>query len=417
MQGEIIAVGSELLLGQIANTNAAYLSRQAALLGVDIFRHTVVGDNKDRLRQLLIEALSRSEVILITGGLGPTKDDITRETIAETLGIPLIEDETSLLHIRQFFQQRGIAMSQNNQKQAMIPQGAVVLRNPSGTAPGFVVEKDGKEIVVLPGPPSELRMMFENSVVPYFKEKCQGEEKVILSRILKFWGIGESKIDEALSDLFEAGSNHSIAYLFQNCEVQVRITAKGKNSNEALRMIAGVEKIIRARIGKYLFGADDDTVAEIVGRELKEQKMKIAVAESCTGGLLGSLITDTPGSSEFFEGGFITYSNDAKQSMVGVSKKTIGEYGPVSQEAAAKMAEGAAKNSGAQIGISITGIAGPGGSEKDKPVGLVYIGLYWKGKTYVEKHLFMGSRERIKYSAAITALHVVRKFLQSGNHF
>ncbi|ERM92346.1 damage-inducible protein CinA [Caldanaerobacter subterraneus subsp. yonseiensis KB-1] len=407
MRGEIISVGTELLLGQIVNTNAKYLSERLALLGIDIYFHTNVGDNEERLKQCLKIAYERSELIITTGGLGPTVDDITKETIASFLNLPLVESEEAKQEIINFFERIGQKPTENNFKQALFPAGSKILPNKNGTAPGFILEKEGKIFVVLPGPPSELIPMFEEHVYPYLKRFTS---ETIKSRVLKIFGLGESKVEEMVRPLLQ-GSNPTVAPLVGDGYVTLRITAKGKEE-EVHEMISQVEKKIREILGDYIYAVDDEEMEKIVIKLLQKRGFTLATAESCTGGLLAKKITDVPGASKVFNLGVVTYSNEAKEKVLGVKKSTLDVHGAVSPETAKEMAENVRVLAKSDLGLSTTGIAGPSGGSPEKPVGLVYVGFATPEKTYVKKLMLSGNRDRIRTRSILHAFDMVRRYLE-----
>ena len=408
MDAEIIAVGSELLLGQIANTNAQYISQRLSSVGVNVYYHTVVGDNKERLLKALEIACKRANIIITTGGLGPTMDDLTKETIAEYLGMELMLHQPSAQAIREYFARRGRVMTENNLKQAMFPREAIVLPNAVGTAPGAIIEKDGKTFIILPGPPFEMQPMFENHVIPYL---AQRENQKIFSRVLRIYGIGESAVEEMIKDLLEKQTNPTIAPLAAYGEVTLRLTVKCPRSQDPLELIKPVEDEIRRRLGQAVYGIDDDRLETVVARLLKERGLTLAMAESCTGGLISNLLTDVPGISENLLETCVTYSNQAKINRLGVKHETLEAYGAVSPQTAQEMAEGILRTSGADIGLAVTGIAGPGGGTPEKPVGLVYIAIAMDGNVEVKSIYNQGDRKRIKLSTANTALDLLRRKL------
>lgn len=408
MDAEIIAVGSELLLGQIANTNAQYISQRLSSVGLNVYYHTVVGDNRKRLLSALEIACKRADIIITTGGLGPTMDDLTKETVAEFLGLELVLHQPSAQAIREYFSKRGRTMTENNLKQAMFPKEAIVLPNDVGTAPGAIIERDGKTFIILPGPPYEMQPMFENHVIPYLTRK---EDQTIFSRILRIYGIGESAVEEMIKDLLENQSNPTIAPLASYGEVTLRLTVKCHRSQDPLELIKPVEDEIRRRLGEAVYGVDDDRLETVVAKLLKEKGLTLAVAESCTGGLISNMLTDVPGISENLLEACVTYSNQAKIKRLGVKPETLEAYGAVSPQTAQEMAEGILKTSGADIGLAVTGIAGPGGGSPEKPVGLAYIAIAAGNHVEVNCIYNQGNRKRIKLSTANTALDLLRRKL------
>ncbi len=406
MTVEIICVGTELLLGNIVNTNAAFLAEKCAALGLSSYFQVVVGDNRERLVQTIRTAMERADIVLLSGGLGPTGDDLTKEAAAEAFGRRLVEDETSRRQIEAYFAQRGITPTENNWKQALIPEGAKAIPNRNGTAPGIIMEENGKYAILLPGPPGELKPMFTDSVVPYLRTL---EDEVIESVTVKVVDIGESRAETMVSDLMENQSNPTIAPYAKTGEVHFRITARAAGSKEAQELIAPVAEELKNRFGSHIYTMEEDvTLEKAVADLLAEKKWTIATAESCTGGLLAARLVNVPGVSEVFHAGFITYADEAKQNLIGVKEETLKQYGAVSSKTAEEMAVGAAKAAGADAAVSITGIAGPDGGTKDKPVGLVYIGCYVDGKVRVEEYHFTGSRLKIRESVVAAALVLLR---------
>lgn len=408
MKCEILSVGTEILLGDILNTNSRYLSNELANLGIDVYYHQVVGDNRERILSALNEAFSRSDIIITTGGLGPTKDDMTKELVAEFLGMDMYLHEESLKKIEDYFKKMGRIPVKSNEKQAYFPKEAIILDNNNGTAPGAIFEKDGKAIIVLPGPPKEMEPMFNESVRKYL-ESLTGY--TIVSEVLRVFGIGESEAENKLQDLIDNGENPTIAPYAKEGEVIFRITAKGKNEDEARKLIKPLKEEVYNRLGNLIYNTGDVSIQETVGEMLVNKNMTIGVSESCTGGLVSAKLIEYPGISSVFLEGAVTYSNEAKMRTLNVKKDTLEKFGAVSEETAREMAEGIAKRCGARIGVSTTGIAGPGGGTEEKPVGLVYIGVYIDGETKVERHVFSGNRSAVRNKASMTALNMVRKSL------
>lgn len=407
---EIVSTGTELLLGQIVNTNAPYLARRLNELGFDALFQSTVGDNRVRMAQVLETALARADIVITTGGLGPTQGDITKEVAAELLGRPLSLHQPSLDRIKAFFAARRLQMTDNNVRQAMIPEGAVVLDNDRGTAPGVIVTAAGKTVIHLPGPPYEMEGMFEYSVVPYLGERF-GRQGVILSRVLRTYGLGESLMEERIKDYIKGQGNPTIALLARNMEIHVRLTAKAASEAEANALIDGLEDKLRARIGEYIFGHDEDTLEVVVGRQLADGKLTLALAESCTGGLVTSRITDVAGSSAYLLGTVVCYSNDIKVAAAGVPAATLADHGAVSRQTAEAMAAGIRERFAATVGVGITGIAGPGGAVPGKPVGLVYIAVAGPAGVVCHEHNFTGQRSGIKHRAALAALNHLRQYI------
>lgn len=410
MNAEIISVGTELLLGQILNTNEAFLSRELAKLGIDVYHRSVVGDNKERLKAEISGAFERCSLIILTGGLGPTGDDITREAAAEYFNLPLNIDKGVEEKLRGYFKYRHKSMPHTNIRQAMVPDGAVILDNKNGTAPGLIVEVEGKTAILLPGPPKEVEPMFAESVLPYL-ERFSDEK--LYSKDLRFFGIGESSLEITVADLIENISDPTMATYIDGTDVIIRLTTKSDSCENAMKKIAPISAEIKERLEKYYYGEDNDTMEQAVCRLLKEKDKTVATAESCTGGLIGEKLTNVSGVSEHYGFGFITYANEAKEGLIGVNKSTLDAYGAVSSQTACEMARGALEKSGADIAVSVTGIAGPGGGTDEKPVGLVYIGLAVKnGCCEAYKNIFGGTRTDVRQRAANTALNIIRLYLQ-----
>jgi nicotinamide-nucleotide amidase len=380
LKAELVFVGTELLLGEILNTNAQYLSQQLALLGIDLYHQQVVGDNAERLAAVFRQALGRCDVVIASGGLGPTMDDLTREVAAEVTGRPLETDQAILADLQAWFAGRGRTMAPNNARQAMVPRGATALLNDRGTAPGLLIPADdGKVVILLPGPPIELRPMFEQQVAPYLARQLGATPHVLVSRTLRFIDIGESALEDGLKDLIAAQGDPSIAPYAKTGEVHLRLATKANDQAAGLARIAPVEAEIRRRFGQHIYGVDGTSLEEAVGHLLLERGLSLAAAESCTGGLISKRITDVAGSSAYFGMGLVTYSNEAKMRLLGVPAATLEAYGAVSEETVRAMAEGALRTSGAGIAVAVSGIAGPGGGTPEKPVGTVCFGLAARG--------------------------------------
>lgn len=411
MVAEILSVGTELLLGQITDSNAAYLGRTLAGLGIDLYHKSTVGDNEGRILETLRRARDRADVIITSGGLGPTEDDLTKECIAKVFEEELVTDPASLEQLHEFFRRRGVPnMPARNAKQALIYQHGRPIPNPNGTAPGALLEKDGKIVISLPGPPNEMIPMVENHVVPLLLERLSGTRQYLVTRVLRFIGIGESAVDERLQDLL-AGTNPTVAPLAHTGEVHIRLGAKAVSLEAAEALIQPVEAEIRRRLGRFIYGIDRTTLEEAVVGLLIDRGRTVAVAESCTGGGLGSRLTSVPGSSAAFLGGFITYANAAKEALVGVPAALLESHGAVSAPVAEAMAAGARQRLGADYALSITGVAGPEGGTETKPVGLVYIGLAGpEGVRSTENH-FIGIREDVRRRSTQVALQMLREDL------
>ena len=408
MTAELISVGTELLLGNIVNTNAAFLARACAGLGLSVYYQTTVGDNPQRLEAAVRQALSRSDVVILSGGLGPTQDDLTKEITASVFGSALKEDAHTRERIQAYFDARGAKeIAENNWKQAMVPEGALVLDNENGTAPGLILEKDGKTAVLLPGPPGELIPMFRKAVYPYLHRK---QPEIIVSEMVKLCGIGESRAEQMIADLIEKQSNPTIATYAKTGEVHLRVTARAADREAAELLIKPVLKELGARFGEFIYTMEEKvTLEEAVASLLKEQGLTVTTVESCTGGLLAGRLVNVAGVSEVFKQGFVTYSNKAKRKLVGVKKATLREVGAVSERTAREMARGAVLATGADAAVSVTGIAGPDGGTEEKPVGLVFIGVSVRGQTWVQECHFTGNRARIREASVAAALTLLRK--------
>ncbi|MGC7872475.1 competence/damage-inducible protein A [Desulfosporosinus sp. SYSU MS00001] len=410
MKAEIVATGTELLLGETLNTSAHYLTGKLSSLGIEVDYHTTVGDNSERLEQVLRQAIDRSDLLVTTGGLGPTADDLTKELVAKVLNLEMEFDQSSLNNIKEFFGRRKAPMPSSNEKQAYFPKGSKILPNPIGTAPGAIIEKDGKTVIILPGPPFEMQPMFEHYALPELQRIIGPDSERMNERVLKVFGIGESAIEEVLNDLMHL-PKLSMALLAKRAEMHIRLVTRGTEatSQEALDSLNQTEDEIRKRLGDKIFGRDQETMIGIVGQTLKKNHLTISTAESCTGGLLGAALTQEPGSSEFYLGGVVSYSNSLKQQLLGVNEKTLQEFGAVSEEAAREMAEGIRRKSGSDLAISATGIAGPDGGSDLKPVGLVYIGFASAEKVYAKKFQFYGERESVRQLTVQAALNEIRQ--------
>ncbi len=401
---EILCVGTELLLGDIVNTNASYISRRLAALGIPVYRQAVVGDNPERMREAVAGSFARSDCLILTGGLGPTCDDITKEIVAEYFGLGLELNEEALERMKSYFSSTGRNMTKNNEKQAMAPKGARVLQNDWGTAPGFVIEEGGKTAILLPGPPIELEPMWRERVEPYLFERS---DSVIVSKNIHILGMGESAVEEKLYRMMTELTNPTVAPYAGNGEVRVRVSARAKDSETASAMCDGlIDEIRKTEVGEFIYGIDVDSIENALVTSLRERGMTLACAESCTGGLIAKRITDIAGCSDVFLGGCVTYAVDAKVKLIGVSRETIEKYGVVSAQTACEMARGVRLALGSDIGISTTGIAGPGGGTPEQPVGTVYIAVSTRdGETAKLLRLSpKRSREFIRICAATNAM-------------
>lgn len=411
MRAEIISVGTELLLGQIVDTDAAYLSKLLPEMGIDLHFRVTVGDNESRLADALRLALSRADVVFTIGGLGPTQDDLTKETVAKVLGDEMVMDQESADFMCEFFRSRGIEMPETNLKQAMAPVRGRVLANPLGTAPGAAFETEsGQVVIVLPGPPREFVPMVDERVVPYFKERFGEVSSIIKSRVLRIAGLGESSVEDKVKHLL-GSSNPTVAPLASPGEVHLRITAKAGSADEAKVMLDEMDSKLVAILGDRVFGRDRETLEHVVVHKLIDRGLKLAVAESCTGGLITSRITDVPGSSDALLLGVVSYSNQAKMEQLGVPEQLLIDHGAVSEQVARAMAEGVRRISRADVGISVTGIAGPGGGSIEKPVGLVYMALTSDKETIARRYQFSGTRVDIKLRSSQEALDMLRTVL------
>ncbi len=406
---EILSVGTEILLGDILNTNSRYLSVELAKLGISVLRHTTVGDNRERLAAALKTALERSDIVIATGGLGPTQDDITREVCCEVMGFELKLNDGIAAKIRNYFESKGIEMPESNLRQAYVPVGGTIFENNHGTAPGLGLKKGGKCVVILPGPPYEMAPMYHESVVPYLAEYSDG---AIVSHTVRTMGIGESAMAELVADLLE-NENPTVAPYAKKGEALLRVTAKADNAEQAERLCAPVIDEIKSRLGNYVYGIDSESIEQRVVELLKESGLTLATAESCTAGYIPKRITDIPGASSVFEYGAITYSNDVKQRVLGVKQETLDAFGAVSEQTATEMAAGIRRASGADIGIAVTGIAGPGNDGTDKPVGLCYIAINAENYEKYEKiETGKNDREYNRYVTASRALNLVRLYIE-----
>ena len=405
---ELISVGTELLLGDILNTDAQFLSKELAKMGISVMHQCTVGDNRDRLLSLLKEAAERSDIIILSGGLGPTPDDLTKEVSCEFFGKEMKLHEPSLDKIKEYFAAKGSVMAEINAKQAMLPEDCVIFPNNNGTAPGLAMEKDGTHILLLPGPPRELKPMFLECAVPYLK---QFSDKTIISHNVRTFGIGESAMSELVTDLLDS-QNPTVAPYAKDGEALLRVTAMAETEEEAENLCKPMLDEIGKRLGDYIYGIDYNCIEEAVVELLKENNMKIATAESCTAGMISKRITDIPGASSVFECGFVTYANSIKHKILGVSEADLKEYGAVSKPVAEQMAKGALKLSGADIAVAVTGIAGPDSDSTEKPVGLSYIALADKDRVWV-KELRTNRRDRDynRYVNASNALNMARMYI------
>ncbi|HEY5560999.1 MAG TPA: competence/damage-inducible protein A [Clostridiaceae bacterium] len=408
MKAEIISVGTELLLGDIVNTNSQYISRRLMDLGISVYHQSVIGDNEERLMEEYKLSFSRSEMIITTGGLGPTNDDLTKEVAAKYFNKKLILHDEVINNIKEYFKKRNIDMNESNKKQALFPEGCEIIPNDNGTAPGCIISENNKTIILMPGPPKEMMPMFEKYIVPYLEKLTDG---TIVSKVLRVSGIGESHMEEMVKDIIMEGDNPTIAPYAKDVEAILRITAKGKTKEECLSLIGPIEDRIREILKENIYATDETAIESVVGDMLIRNKLAIATAESCTGGLLAGRLINYPGISDVLKEGVITYSNEAKEKRLKVKHETLEAFGAVSSETAGEMARGIREVAEANIGMSTTGIAGPGGGSEEKPVGLVYIGLCINGNTITKRLLISGSRDKVRERSVFEALDFLRREL------
>lgn len=407
MTVEIIAVGTEILLGNIVNTNAAYLAEKCAGLGLSCYHQDVVGDNEERLSETIRLALTRADIILLSGGLGPTQDDLTKEAAAKVMGKELYLHEPSKEAIRQFFAERNMEITENNWKQAMVPEGCIVVENPGGTAPGIIMAENGKHVVLMPGPPGELIPMFERSIMPYLAGLTTG---VLYSQTVKICGVGESKAESMVEDLVNAQDNPTIATYAKTGEVHLRVTATAPDEKEAKKLVKPMVKELKGRFGNHVYTTDSEvTLEKAVVDLLVANKLTACTVESCTGGMLSARLINVPGVSEVFKSGYVTYSNKSKRKLLGIKKNILMKHGAVSEQIAREMAKTAATLARTDVSVSTTGIAGPDGGTPEKPVGLVYIGCNVCGRVTVKECHFHGTREKIRESTVSAALSLMRE--------
>ena len=382
MKTAILSVGTEILFGQIVNTNTVYLSQQMNMLGFDVMYHYTVGDNPKRVEEMIDLAFQDCDLILTTGGLGPTQDDLTKEVACKALDDTLVMMDDVLEEITKYFKTLGREMTENNKKQAIMPSRATVFHNDAGTAPGFALEKDGKYIICMPGPPREMKRMFQKSVVPFLQSMIDG---ALYYRQIRFFGIGESMLETQLLDLIDNQTDPTLATYAKEGECSLRIASKRATEEDAEHAVDEMLEKVKERVGHYIYSCDDEELAQVVADRLMEQGLTLSSAESCTGGMFASTMTDIPGISQCFDRGLVTYSNQAKMEELGVSAGTLEKFGAVSEETALEMVEGLKSVSGSDVCISVTGIAGPGGGSEEKPVGLVYIGFSYGDKKICKK--------------------------------
>ncbi len=406
MNAELISVGTELLLGEILNTDAQYLAQKLSESGIDVYHQVVVGDNEQRLRDAIMTALERSDIVITSGGLGPTQDDITKEIVCECMQEKLVLHQPSLDAMTEYFKRINKPMVKMNEKQAYMPENGIVMPNNNGTAPGAIIEKNGKIAIILPGPPNELKPMYEECVEPFLKSRS---EYIFVSKVLQIFGTGESSVAQKLDSLIKNSTNPTVAPYAKTAGVRLRITAKCRDDAEGQQLIKPVVEQICNILGDDIFCEGDKEINEVVSDMLRSRKMTISAAESCTGGLFVKMITDLAGSSDILNESIVTYANDAKIKYLGVKEETLAGYGAVSEQTAREMAEGICRQSGADVGVGITGIAGPGGGTPEKPVGLVYTAVCMCGDTEVKELRLNGSREKIRHSVCINVFDMIRR--------
>ena len=410
MKAEIISIGSEILRGQITDTNANFIAKKLVELGIDLEHISAVSDNPESLLSTLKLALQRSDLIITTGGLGPTEDDITYHTIARALNLKLIKYPEAEENLKKFFKKINRTISPSNLKQIYLPEGAKIIINQYGTAPAMILEKDNKIVCSFPGVPHEMKNLIEENLVPYLKEKFP-PSVIKKSKILKITGLGESSVNELIRDYINKQTNFSFGIYANPEDIQVQITTQAPTEKEVEKLLQSSVNQLTKILDNYVYGSNEETIEEVVGNLLKTKKLKVAVAESCTGGMMGEMITRIPGSSEYFQGGVISYNVRVKEDLLKVPSKVIKKYGEVSRQVAKLMAEGVQKYCHSNIGISITGIAGPGGATEKKKVGLVYMALADGKKTVAQKHQLFGNRQLIRLRSARRALNMLRMYL------
>ena len=410
MKAEIISIGSEILRGQISDTNSNFIAKKLVELGIDLEHISVVSDNPESLLSTLKLAFQRSGLIITTGGLGPTEDDITYQTIARALNLKLIKYPEAEENLKKFFKKINKTISPCNLKQVYLPEGAKIIINQYGTAPAMILEKDNKIICSFPGVPYEMKNLIEENLIPYLKEKFP-PSMIKKSKILKISGLGEASVNELIRDYMNKQTNYSFGIYANPEDIQVQVTTQAPTEKEVEKLLQSSVNQLTKILDNYIYGCDEETIEEIVGNLLKTNKLKVAVAESCTGGILGEMITRIPGSSEYFQGGVISYNAKVKEDLLKVPPEAIRKYGEVSRQVAKLMAEGVRRCCHSDIGISITGIAGPGGATDKKKVGLVYMALADGKKTPTQKHQLFGDRQLIRLRSARRALNMLRMYL------
>jgi nicotinamide-nucleotide amidase len=404
--GEVISVGTEIILGSTLNTNTYYITQRLAEIGIDVLFHTSVVDDSKLLKDVINVGLNRADILIFTGGLGPTADDMTKEVVSETLGLELKLDKDMECNIKKYFDKMNGSMPSNNTKQAYKPKGSQFLTNEMGTAPGIYIEWNGKILILLPGPPKEMKFMFDKYAIPLIKQ-----DYTIKIKTINTIGIGESKLETVLKDIIQGQENPTIATYAKEGKVDIKVVARGSDEKKVDKLLNEIIEKIDGKIHKYIYSYNDESIEEVVYKKLKANNMKIAFCESCTGGLISSRFTSIPGVSEVFDRGIVTYSNRAKVEELGVKKNTLDKYGAVSEQVALEMATGLLNKAGVDIALSTTGLAGPSGGTEDKPVGLVYIGIAAKNHSFVFKSVFSGDRLSIQNRAALKAFDELRKII------
>jgi len=411
MKTQIITIGDEILIGQTLNTNAAYIGEKLLSLNINVNRATIIGDTKEDILSEFAEAFNKNDLVIVTGGLGPTHDDLTLSCIVEFFNTRLVKIEDVYNDIKTLFEKRGRVMTPTNEAQALVPEIATPIRNSKGTAPGIWIEKDGKIFVAMPGVPFEMKEMMNNFVLPKIEEKLGKDHEYLLIKNLLTTGIPESFLYDKLGNLDELLEGAKLAFLPSQFGVKMRINVWAKNEEEAKNKLSGIEQKIRALVGRYIYGTNDELLEQVIGKLLNERGLRLSVAESCTGGLISNRLTNIPGSSEFFERGYVTYSNAAKVELLNVSEDTIAQFGAVSSQVAMQMAQGVRAACATDLGISVTGILGPTGATPTKPVGLVYIGIADEKVCTAVEYRFGDDRLLNKDRASQAALELLRRHL------
>lgn len=409
----IISTGTELMLGSTVDSNSVFLSEKLSAAGIKVIGKSTVGDSEEYIRTAFENGVKMADIIISSGGMGPTSDDLTKEVACAVMGSEMVVFDAEVQRLQDFFKKRNRSMPECNLKQAMFPRDAQILKNTRGTAPGMYLKKDGKAVILLPGPPREMRNMFINEVEPLLKQDFPAVN-LVARQTIKVLGPGESQVEELLGELMHNTEGYSLALLAQEGEVHIKITAEGKDLTDSQDTLAGISSQVTERMGKNIFGYEEDKLEAVIGDLISQSGKKLALAESCTGGLLGKMITDIPGSSNYFWGSATSYSNDAKIKLLGVNPDTLDKFGAVSSETATGMARGIIEKSGADLSLAITGIAGPDGGSEEKPAGLVYIALADAASCRVKEMRFVGSRDAVRVLAAKTALDFLRRYLLFG---